>query len=247
MKHVFLLLSSCALIACGGEAPPSAENEQPAPATVSTLPASAKTYERNDLPNLDDNVKHDTLLIYTTHALGDGTFVMAAKNKDAPDDGGLRLYLYRPKSDSSAEILASSKEGVGSYTMLPVYFRTSDPADGWIIVTNMGERQSWGQEAFWLKDGQFKHLGWIDVAKREWKTEDEGTTPWRTTIAPQVAVRGDNGRFEFSFTGDSVQIYDDLKGGSELMYPSSAVQYRYDNGEWWLIVNGDQRNAKAPV
>ena len=53
----------------------------------------------------------------------------------APDDGGLRLYLYKLKSNGSAEIIASSKEGVGSYVMLPVYFKTSDPADGWIIMS----------------------------------------------------------------------------------------------------------------
>jgi hypothetical protein len=247
MKRPFLILAGCALIACGEGAPPEEKKDEQPTATAPTLPASAKAYERIDLPNLDDNVKHDTLLIYTTHALGDGTFIMAAKNKDAADDGGLRLYQYRPKPDSSAEILAYSKEGFGSYTMLPVYFKTSDPADGWIIVTNMGERQSWGQEAFWFKDNTFKHLGWIDVAKREWKTEDEGTIPWRTTIAPQVLVHGENGSFEFSFTGDSVQVYDDLKGGSERMFPASAVQYRYDNGHWWLVINGEAREVKVPA
>ena len=64
-----------------------------------------------------------------------------------------------------------------------------------------------------------------------------GENQFRTSIAPRTSVSGANGVFEFSFTGDSLQLYDDLQGHSEVMLPASAMRYRYD-GSWTLWING---------
>jgi hypothetical protein len=66
--------------------------------------------------------------------------------------------------------------------MLPTFFTNGNKADGLVIIANMGERQSWGQEAFWLKDNAIKSLGWLDVAVRDWKTVDDSTYQFRTRI-----------------------------------------------------------------
>lgn len=222
------------LIGCGGNAPePAANTTIPAPDSTAALPA----WKVLDLPIMADNVRHDTLLVHTTYDLGDGLFLMAAQNNDYNKEG-IRLYLYRPKADSSAEILACSKPGYDSETMLPTFFASGNKAEGLVIIANMGERQSWGQEAFWLKDNAIKSLGFLDVAVRDWKTVDDSTYQYRASIAPRTEVRGAEGTFEFRFTGDSLQLYDDLQGHMEVMLPASAVRYRSGEGKATLIING---------
>ncbi|HMU13441.1 MAG: hypothetical protein JST41_07505 [Bacteroidetes bacterium] len=199
-----------------------------------------------DLPILADNVRNDTLLVHTTYDLGDGTFLMAAQNNNYNREG-IRLYLYHPKADSSAEILAWSKPGYDSETMLPTFFTTGDRANGLVILANMGERQSWGQEVFWLDGDSIRSLGFMDVAVREWRTEGDSTYQFRTSVAPRTAVHGDSGAFTFTFSGDSVQVYDDLRGGSEVMYPSGRVGYRSNHGHWRLVIDGEERMSGEGV
>lgn len=232
-------LLSCALLACGQG--PSVQH----PPASAQVPAQALAWHPTDLPNQDDNVHNDTLVIYTTHALGDGTFVMAAKNTADTRDG-LHLVLYRPRPDSSAEVLAISAPAYDSWTMLPTFFTTGDPANGLVILANFGERQSWGQKVFWLKDQHFYDLGFIDVAERGWKTEDDSTFQWRTPIAARVQVTSANGAFTFSFMGDSIQLYDDQAGHQEVMLPAGSVQYRYSADTLRLLIDGAERVPKVP-
>jgi hypothetical protein len=221
-------------IGCDGGGPePAAVTTTPAPDSTAALPV----WKVLDLPILPDNVRHDTLLVHTTYDLGDGLFLMAAQNNNYNKEG-IRLYLYRAKADSSAEILAWSKPGYDSETMLPTFFTNGNKADGLVITANMGERQSWGQEAFWLKDKTIRSLDFLDVAVRGWKTVDDSTYQFRSSIAPRTEVRGGGGAFQFSFTGDSLQLYDDLQGHMEVMLPASAVRYRTGEGKPTLIING---------
>lgn len=206
----------------------------------------AKTFSLKDLPNLDENVRNDTLLVYTTHDLGNGEFVMAAKHADDKREG-LRLILYRPRPDSSAEVLAVSKPAYDSEVMLPTYFSTGDTADGTVILANYGGLESWGQNVFWLKGHRFIDLGWLDVAYREWKTRMDSLQQWRGNIAPRTVVHGADDHFEFSFTGDSLQLYDDLQGGTEVMFPASRVKYRYDGDRMILVVDGMPCLPKDPA
>lgn len=221
------------VIACGSGPEASTNATVPLPISTDTLPA----WTVLDLPILPDNVRHDTLLVHTTYELGDGRFLMAAQNNNYNREG-IRLYLYQPQADSSAKILAWSKPGYDSETMLPTFFSNGNKTDGLVILANMGERQSWGQEVFWLKDDGIKSLGFLDVAVREWKTVDDSTYQFRTSIAPRTAVYGANGVFEFGFSGDSLQLYDDLQGHMEVMLPASAVRYRSGEGKSTLIING---------
>ena len=206
-----LIYSAVLLVACNGGPRPSGD----VPEAIPVQPAdtawggTAKTYALLDLPNLDDNVRGDTLLVYTTHKIGEDRFVMAAKNKEDTREG-LRLYLYTPRPDSTATVLAVSSPAYDSYTMLPTYFSTGDTADGLVILANFGERETWGQKVFWLKGAEFRDLGWLDVAHREWKVRDDSTVQWRTNIAPYANVLGNDGRFLITFTGDSLQLFDDL-------------------------------------
>lgn len=233
MRRVLVSAVLSVIIGCGHGPDASTDTSSTEPVlTTAPLPA----WTRLDLPILADNVRHDTLLVHTTYDLGEGLFLMAAQNNNYNKEG-IRLYLYRPKADSSAEIIAWSKPGYDSETMLPTFFTSGDKAGGLVVIANMGERQSWGQEAFWVKDNAIKSLGFLDVAVRDWKTVDDSTYQFRTSIAPRTLVSGANGVFDLTFSGDSLQLYDDLQGHSEVMLPASAVRYRYENG-WTLWLNG---------
>ena len=237
-----------ALAACNsGDAPDKKVADVPLEnAADTTWGTSAKNYALLDLPNLDDNVKGDTLLVYTTHQVGNDLFVMAAKNKEDKREG-LRLYLYTPRPDSTADVLAVSAPAYDSSTMLPTYFTTSDTADGMVILANFGEKESWGQKVFWLKGHEFRDLGWLDVAHREWKTRDDSTVQWRTNIAPFARVQGRNDQFKITFTGDSLQLFDDLAGNQERMFATGRIAYRYDGRQMVLYEDGQERLPKHPL
>ncbi len=249
MKSSPILFAALVLTSCSSpeEAPVSTTaTDTTAQAAVIPPLEHAKTFSLQELPNLDENVHNDTLLVYTTHALGNGEFVMAAKNVEDKREG-LRLILYRLKPNKSAEVLAVSKPAYDSEVMLPTYFSTGDTADGIIILANYGGLESWGQNAFWLKDNRFIDLGWLDVADRGWKTRMDSLQQWRSNIAPLTVVQGVDGQFEFTFTGDSLQLFDDLQGGKEVMFPKDRVKYRYDGHRLELVVDGVPRLPKGPA
>ncbi|MCB0759100.1 MAG: hypothetical protein KDC01_11615 [Flavobacteriales bacterium] len=249
MKHITLITAVLALASCmspeGRPENVAEKNDTTLRGTVAPI-ANAKPFHLRDLPNLEDNVRDDTLLIYTIHGLDDGTFVLAGKNMEDNREG-LRLIQYRPRSDSTAEVLAVSKPAYDSEVMLPTFFTTDDTADGIIILANYGGLQSWGQNVFLLKDHRFTNLGWLDVAARGWRTRLDSLQQWRTNIAPQTWVSGADGQFEFSFTTDSVQLYDDLQGHLEAMFASDRIRYRYDGKRMILLVDGLPRFPKEPL
>lgn len=233
------------LAACSDSHTPNTPLKDEAISAQLPLLLDARAYKPWDLPNMDDNVRNDTLLIYTTHALGNGEFVMAAKNVEDTREG-LRLYLYKPRPDSSAEVLAVSKPAYDSEVMLPTYFVSGDTTDGIVILANYGGAESWGQNVFLLKDRHFKDLGWLDVAQRSFKVRQDSLQQWRTSIAPVTDIYGANGQFDFTFRGDSLMLYDDLVGGREVMYPTGRVRYRYDGHRMVLVVDGKSR-APQPL
>lgn len=245
--RTFPAIFALVLAACSNGTNSSGTQSGPQASAMDTAwGPEAKAYTLLDLPNLDDNVKGDTLLVYTTHKVGNDLFVMAAKNKEDKREG-LRLYLYEPRIDSTAQVLAVSAPAYDSSTMLPIYFSTSDTADGIVILANYGEKETWGQKVFWLKDRQFKDLGWLDVAHREWRTRDDSTMQWRTNIAPFAHVQRLGEKFRISFTGDSLQLFDDLDGHQEGMFSTGRITYLYDGRQMVLLVDGKERLPKHPL
>ena len=240
MKCLLAIVVVIALISCNTGTSPGETTGMTESTTAGPL------WKLLDLPGLDDNVKHDTLLIQTTFDLGDGTFIMVASNKEETREG-VRLCLYSPLADSSAEVIAFSKPGYDSETMLPTFFSTGKKEDGLILLANMGERESWGQEAFWLKDHTFNSLGFLDVAQRDWKTIDDSTFQWRTNIGPRAIVNGMNGNFSIRFSGDSLQQSDDLQGHQEVVLPTGSLRYQCSEGKATLMINGVAVVANGPV
>ncbi|MEO7081207.1 MAG: hypothetical protein ABIY71_06750 [Flavobacteriales bacterium] len=249
MKNILILIATVALVSCSSSEQDAVEDAIAGttghPSATAPL-AHAKPFHLLELPNLDDNIRHDTLLIYTIHGLRDGTFVLAGKNMEDNREG-LRLIQYRPRPDSSAEVLAVSKPAYDSQVMLPTYFVPDDPGDGVLILANYGGLESWGQNVFLLKDHQFTDLGWLDVTERGWTTRMDSLQQWRSNIAPKTVVSGADGQFDFTFTTDSVQLFDDLQGGTEVMLPSNRIKYRYDGKQMVLIVDGEPRYRKEPL
>ncbi len=246
MNHPLTLLALALLAACS--TPESSSAPAVPVAGANSLPtlAGARAFHRLDLPNLADNVRDDTLLIHTTYALGNGEFVMAAMNQ-AGSREGLRLILYRPRPDSSAEVLATSKPAYDSEVMLPTCFSSGDTADGLVLLANYGARDSWGQNVFLLKNHRFTDLGWLDVAGRTWEHGPDGLQQRRLNLAPMTGVSGGGGQFEFTFNTDSVLLYDDLAGSTEVMFPASRIRYRYNGSKMQLLVDGQVRQRQEPL
>ncbi len=197
-------------------------------------------------PALEDNIKHDTLLIQTTFDLGDGTFVMVAGNVQETFEG-IRLYRYRLLPDSAAQILAYSSPGYDSWTMLPTFFRLPHAPDVQMVLANFGERESWGQKLF-LMDHEFSDLGFMDIALPERVMEDDTLRLKRRGIGPFTRMVEHGDTSVFTFACDSVFLYDDLAGNMDQVLPNHSVRYTFhrDTGlDLWL--NGQRRAVPKPV
>ena len=195
---------------------------------------------------LEDNVKHDTLLIQTTFDLGDGTFIMVAGNVQETFEG-IRLYRYRLLPDSAAEILAYSSPGYDSWTMLPTFFRLPHAPDAHMVLANFGERESWGQKLF-LMDQEFSDLGFMDIALPERVLEDDTLRLKRRGIGSFARMVEHGDTSVFTFACDSVFLYDDAAGNMDQVMPAQSLRYTYhrDTGlELWL--NGQRRAVPKPV
>lgn len=196
--------------------------------------------------SVDDNVRHDTLLVHVTFDLRDGTCVMAASHVEERFEG-IRLYRYRPRPDSSAELLAVSSPAYDSWTMRPSFFANdSARTDRLWVLANFGERQSWGQKLFRL-DSAFHDIGFLDIALPERVEEDGATVLKRRDIAAHArfAFMGDSAWIRFAC--DSVYLYDDQRGGTDQVVPARRVSYLAAPGEGLsLWIDGEKRPVKQP-
>lgn len=199
----------------------------------------------NDFPVLDDNIRHDTLLIQTTFDMGDSTFVMVAGNVN-PSFEGIRLYRYKLLPDSNAQVLASSAPGYDSWTMYPTFFNLPGQADDKLVLANFGEKESWGQKLIRMDD-HFTDLGFMDVAYPERILDGDSSRVKRTNIGPytRLAMKGDT--ISLSFACDSLFLFDDMAGGYDTMVPARSIRYTYHpNAGLEIWRDGQRRPVKQP-
>jgi hypothetical protein len=218
----------------------------PAPETTTTPTITVHGAKPVELTAVDDNIRHDTLLIQTTFAMGDSTYVMVASHVE-PKFEGVRLYRYTLLPDSNARILSYSNGAYDSWTMLPTFFPIPDPPGTYLVLANFGERESWGQKLLFM-DSTFTDIGFIDVAYPERITEGDSTFMKRTNIAPYGRLALHNDTAVFTFDCDSLFLYDDMAGHNDLIVPANTVRYTYhpDTGlELWR--DGQRRAVKQPI
>ncbi|MGV3636555.1 MAG: hypothetical protein ACO1NQ_02805 [Flavobacteriales bacterium] len=215
------------------------------PAPETTLPAVVHGATPAALTAVEDNIRHDTLLIQTTFDMGDSTYVMVASHVEPPFEG-VRLYRYVLLPDSNARILAYSNGAYDSWTMLPTFFPIPDPPGTYLVLANFGERESWGQKLIFM-DSTFTDLGFIDVAYPERINEPDTAYLKRTNIGPYGRLALHNDTAVFTFACDSLFLYDDMAGHNDLIVPAPSIRYTYhpDTGlELWR--DGQRRAVKQP-
>ncbi len=227
MRRFVLFVLVCA-VACAGE-PTTAEN----PDAIPSRPQAGI-----QLPIIEDNIAHDTLLIHETFALEDGTFIMSARNNEEPDsnriDPGLRLYHYRLHADSM-EVLSYSNPAYDSWMMRPFFFE--HPAGGYVILAEFGSTESWGQKVMIFNNG-FTDIGFLDVATNELKhlAEIDSSYMGKGSIAPWVEMEFNQEYPTIKFNADSVFVYDDLQGHLDTVYHGAGVSYEPVDGKLVLQV-----------
>ncbi|MCB0771644.1 MAG: hypothetical protein KDC00_14690 [Flavobacteriales bacterium] len=196
-------------------------------------------------PQVDDNVRHDTLLIQTTFDLQDGTFIMVASHI-AEKFEGLRLVRYRPLPDSAADVIAVSAPGYDSWTMLPSFFRTEGMTKDHLVLANFGEKESWGQKLMRLDD-VFIDLGFLDVAWPERVVEDDTLVLKRRNIGAYTRMHVQGDTTFITFTTDSVYLYEDLEKHFDVVLPAGQVHYTLDRSNGLqLWVNGAHGKVSMP-
>lgn len=217
--------------------------EKPAPTPASVIRGSGPFA----FPAIDDNLAHDTLLIQTTFDLGDMTYLMVASNMEETFEG-LRLYRYRFAADSAVEMMAVSSPAYDSWTMLPTFFGadSTDTQALWVLA-NFGEKESWGQKLIWL-ERDFSDRGFMHVALPERVIEDDTLRLKRRNVAPHMrySVQGDTSVWRFAC--DSVFLYEDGSGGTEIIVAAPRVRYSYHRDQGLVLwVDGQARPVRSPA
>ncbi len=239
MIRIGTLIFTGILLGCAGPVEPSVENGPDVP--PSSSPPTELSVEASGplaLSQVDDNVRHDTLLIQTTFDLGEGTFVMVASSVDETFEG-LRLYRYRVLPDSLPGIIAASTPAYDSWTMLPTFFRHPQDSTAWIILANLGERQSWGQKVFILDAEGFTDMGFLDVALAVDLPEEDGGTKL-VGIGPEALVMADGTSILIRFSTAKLYLYDDLAGGRDQVIDAGRVTYRWNSADGMLLWMDEQ-------
>jgi hypothetical protein len=196
---------------------------------------------------IDDNVRHDTLLVQVTFDLGPEGYLMVASPVEETYEG-LRLYRYElDMKDSLPHITARSSPGYDSWTLLPTFFEHPQMDSAYILLANMGERNSWGQKVMAMNDG-FTDLGFLDVAIPDRITEGDSSYVRLRNIGPETRCVTDGSGIEFRFVCDSVHLYDDLRGLLDLVVPAGSVRYTWNAQQGMVLwVDGQARtNAQIP-
>lgn len=193
-------------------------------------------------PVIDDNVQHDTLLVQVTFDLGAVGYLMVASPVEETYEG-LRLYRYElGTKDALPVITASSSPGYDSWTLLPTFFQHPLLDSAYVILANLGERNSWGQKVMSMKDG-FSDLGFLDVAIPERITEGDSTYTRLRNIGPETRCIADGAGLEFHFVCDSVHLYDDLRGSLDVVVPAGSLRYTWNAKQGMVLwVDGEARS-----
>ncbi len=234
-----ILLAMLASCAPKGETDPAPE----ATSTVRDVPGTAPYPFRQ----FDQNLAHDTLLVQTTFDLGDSTYIMVASNVEETFEG-LRLYRYRFRPDSTAELMAVSSPAYDSWTMLPTFFPldTVYPDDANWVLANFGEKESWGQKLM-LLDWEFTDMGFMDVALPERVVEDDTLRLKRRNVAPYMRYSTPGDTAVWMFACDSVYLYDDQQGTLDQVLQASRLRYTFHPNEGLALwVDGKKRLVKKP-
>lgn len=197
----------------------------------------AAAFELVNFPIVEDNLRHDTLLIQVTFDLGDGTFVMVASHQEGSFEG-LRLYRYRVDPQGAVNMLAVSSPAYDSWTLLPTFFRKTGDLSTLIVLANFGEKQSWGQKAMILDAQGFKDLRFLDVALPTVVHEVDSTYIKLVGAGPRARIIETDGGLTFEFAGDSLFLFDDLHGHRDTIVAAKDVRYVLEGEELRFVLHG---------
>jgi len=231
------LLAMAGLMACGDPPPPA-----PTPVPKAQIPGGVVPF-----PVIEDNIQHDTLLVQVTFDLGAGNYLMVASHVEETHEG-LRLYRYRLEGREQVPIIqASSSPGYDSWTLLPTYFEHPIQDSAYILLANMGERNSWGQKVLSMND-RFSDLGFLDVALPERITEGDSAYIRLRNIGPETRCTLEGEGLAFQFVCDSLYLYDDLRGNMDIVVPANWVRYTWDPQQGMVLwYQGEARTNAAPL
>jgi len=193
---------------------------------------------------IDDNVQHDTLLVQVTFDIGAGNYLMVASNVDETYEG-LRLYKYSLAGKEKKPLIrSSSSPGYDSWTLLPTFFADPLHDSTYIVLANMGERNSWGQKVLSMKD-RFTDLGFMDVAIPEWVEEGDTTLLRLRNIGPYTRCRAEGEGISFRFECDSIYLYDDLRGSMDIVVPANWLRYTWTPDQGMVLWYQDEARTNA--
>jgi len=185
-------------------------------------------YERIALMPIEDHFELDSILIHNTYELSEGHFMMVSRSTEESFEG-LRMHLYTLKG-SLPIISASSTPAYDSWIYIPTFFISPDEQDT-LLMAEIGERESWGARLLRIENGAFVDLGFIDIALRGSKFDEdlEMDVMVLKSVAPNTNIRSQGELLIVSFGPEPVHVYDDQMGNADTLYPADKVQYEFSD------------------
>ena len=213
-------------IACGEDPMTKEEGKEEEVFTKKEVIEDA--YERIALMPIEDHFELDSILIHNTYELSEGHFMMVSR---ASEDSfiGLQMHLYT-LMDSLPIVSASSTPAYDSWIYLPTFFVSSDRQDT-LLLAEIGERESWGARLLRIHDGVFVDLGFIDIALRDHKFDEELETDvmFLKSVASNTSIKANGEGLIVSFGPEPLHIYDDQLGNADTLYPADQVIYEFSD------------------
>lgn len=205
------------------------------PSTIPSDPQSDNSrnevsYVKKEFPLIDPESIHiDTLYIQVAYALTENRWVLIARSIE-DDPKGLKFIIVDPTNDF--QLIYRSKGAYESLTLHPTFYLPKDRNKAWIILCNLGQYESWGQELFFMKGDSINEIAYLDIAIKE-----EADSIYYESgfvlkdISAVTSIYEDMKGIHFAFNTDSVVYFGSVDDKLDPVIAGNKTIYTYYSGK----------------
>ena len=184
----------------------------------SIFPSFGQDFRIVKSDSIVDKVKIDSVKVVETYTLDNFDYYIGWYENSNQKDYGLRLFVFNP----NGKLIYKSNSFMDSYTHSLTFFKSDKNPKQNIILGHSSNEYSWGNEVYLLEDGEFIHIGLLDVG-----TFDSMDMPWDISNYTCIWAELDGLRFTFNY--DSLTY--NPGGKNERKLTKEQIEYHYENGK----------------
>ncbi len=188
------------------------------------------SYVKKEFPLIDpESINIDTLYIQVAYAINENRWVLIARSIE-DDPKGLKFMIVDPKKDF--KLIYRSKGAYESLTLHPTFYLPKDRKKAWIILCNLGQYESWGQELFFMKGDSVNEIAYLDIAIKE-----EADSIYYESgfvlkdVSAVTSIYEDTKGIHFAFNTDSIMYFGSIDDKLDPVIAGDKTIYTYYSGK----------------